>query len=72
MRKVRHEGGGFGKLCGARTRKGTTCIAPAKANGRCRMHGGLSTGPNSEEGRKRIAEATTRRWDNFRRNRTHS
>ncbi len=30
--------------CGAKTRKGTPCKAPAMANGRCRMHGGLSTG----------------------------
>lgn len=30
--------------CGARTRKGTPCQAPAMANGRCRMHGGKSTG----------------------------
>ena len=26
--------------CGAKTRKGTPCKAPAMANGRCRMHGG--------------------------------
>lgn len=30
--------------CGAKTRKGTSCQAPAMANGRCRMHGGKSTG----------------------------
>ncbi len=31
--------------CGAKTRKGTPCQAPAMKNGRCRMHGGKSTGP---------------------------
>jgi hypothetical protein len=59
----------FGRLCGARTRKGTACIAPGKANGRCRMHGGASTGPKTENGRRRIAEAVRKRWDAFRTNR---
>ena len=31
--------------CGAKTRKGTPCRAAAMKNGRCRMHGGKSTGP---------------------------
>lgn len=30
--------------CGAKTRKGTPCQSPAMHNGRCRMHGGKSTG----------------------------
>ncbi|MEN8250139.1 MAG: HGGxSTG domain-containing protein, partial [Bacteroidota bacterium] len=30
--------------CGAKTRSGKPCKAPAMANGRCRMHGGKSTG----------------------------
>ena len=30
--------------CGARTRKGKSCQGPAMPNGRCRMHGGKSTG----------------------------
>jgi hypothetical protein len=30
--------------CGARTRRGTSCMAPAMPNGRCRMHGGKSPG----------------------------
>lgn len=39
--------------CGARTRRGTACRAPAVLNiqtgrrTRCRRHGGLSTGPRS-------------------------
>ena len=30
--------------CGARTRLGCPCRSPAMPNGRCRMHGGKSTG----------------------------
>jgi hypothetical protein len=37
--------------CGARTRAGGPCRAPAMANGRCRMHGGASTGPQTAVGR---------------------
>jgi len=36
--------------CGARTRAGGCCRQPAMANGRCRLHGGLSTGPRTPEG----------------------
>jgi len=43
--------------CGARTRKGTPCRAPAMANGRCRMHGGKSTGPRTPEGLERSRKA---------------
>jgi uncharacterized protein YjcR len=32
------------KRCGAKTRKATPCQSPAMKNGRCRMHGGKSTG----------------------------
>lgn len=39
--------------CGARTRAGTSCWQPSMANGRCRLHGGLSTGPRTPEGRER-------------------
>ena len=31
--------------CGAKTRKAKPCQGPAMKNGRCRMHGGKSTGP---------------------------
>jgi hypothetical protein len=40
--------------CGARTRRGSSCRRPAMRNGRCRLHGGLSTGPKTQEGRNRI------------------
>jgi hypothetical protein len=38
-------------------------MRPAKLTGdRCRLHGGLSTGPKTQEGRERIAEAQRQRW----------
>ena len=43
--------------CGAKTRSGTPCKAPAMANGRCRMHGGKSTGPRTPEGLERSRNA---------------
>lgn len=51
--------------CGARTRKGTPCQAPAlwdkehnrPRNGRCRLHGGLSTGPRTTDGANHSLEA---------------
>ena len=47
--------------CGARTRTGQACQARAvwdrerdrPRNGRCRLHGGLSTGPKTPEGKAR-------------------
>lgn len=32
------------KRCLAKTRRATACQSPAMPNGRCRMHGGMSTG----------------------------
>src|SRR5579863_1456715 len=46
--------------CGAKTRRGTRCRCPAMANGRCRLHGGLSTGPRTAEGIDRIRRAVTK------------
>jgi hypothetical protein len=45
--------------CGARTRAGAPCKGPAMPNGRCRMHGGPSTGPRTPEGLERSRKA---RW----------
>ena len=39
--------------CGAKTRKGQSCCQPAMKNGRCRLHGGKSTGPKTREGKER-------------------
>jgi hypothetical protein len=54
--------GDFSKAlrCGARTRGGSSCQAPAMANGRCRLHGGRSTGPKTAEGIERIRRAVTK------------
>src|SRR5438445_400377 len=46
--------------CGAKTRKGTRCQCPAMPNGRCRLHGGLSTGPRTPEGIECIRRAVTK------------
>jgi hypothetical protein len=43
--------------CGAKTRRGKECRAPAMRNGRCRMHGGSSTGPRTPEGLARSRRA---------------
>jgi hypothetical protein len=44
------------RLCGAkaRSRGGQPCLQPAMKNGRCRFHGGLSTGAKTPEGRARL------------------
>jgi hypothetical protein len=45
--------------CGARTRRGTPCQCKAlktkRGAWRCRLHGGLSTGPRTAEGASRSA-----------------
>ena len=55
--------------CNAKTRKGTLCQAPPvwnirrdkAVNGRCKLHGGLSTGPKTEAGKDVIRESNRRR-----------
>jgi hypothetical protein len=50
------------KTCGAYARStGQPCQAKALPNGRCKNHGGLSTGPKTIKGRQAIAEATRQR-----------
>ena len=49
-----------GKRCEAKTRNGTPCQRPAKLPvGRCRLHGGASTGPRTREGLKKLAVSKT-------------
>ena len=49
-----------GQRCGAKTRRGTACQRPAtKKNGRCRLHGGASSGPRTKEGLAKISAANT-------------
>jgi hypothetical protein len=45
--------------CGAKTRAGTPCRSAAMKNGRCMMHGGMSTGPRTPEGLNRIKASRT-------------
>ncbi len=55
--------------CGAKTRRGGSCQAPPvwdktadkPLNGRCKLHGGKSTGPRTEAGREAIRESNRRR-----------
>ncbi len=46
--------------CRAGTRPNVPCRQPAMANGRCRLHGGKSTGPRTAEGLERLRAARTR------------
>lgn len=56
-------GGARGLTCGAKTRAGTPCRRrDLNGNGRCKLHGGLSTGPQTEEGRKRAIANLKVRW----------
>ena len=48
--------------CGAFARStGQPCKAKGLANGRCKNHGGMSTGPKTPEGRQAISQATRKR-----------
>ena len=47
-----------GQRCEAQTRRGTLCQRPGtKRNGRCKLHGGNSTGPRTEVGRARLVSS---------------
>jgi hypothetical protein len=49
--------------CGAHARStGQPCKAKAMANGRCRNHGGLSSGPKTPEGRAAVSKASKERY----------
>ena len=48
--------------CGAHARStGNPCQAKAMTNGKCKNHGGMSTGPKTTEGRQAISDATRKR-----------
>jgi hypothetical protein len=49
---------GHTKRCGAFTRAGGACLQPAMGNGRCRLHGGLSTGAKTPKGRATLLVVT--------------
>jgi len=49
-------------LCGAKTRAGAACQARAVLGStRCRLHGGLSTGPKTAAGKAAIAKSNRQR-----------
>lgn len=48
--------------CKAKTRRGTPCRCMALGNGRCKFHGGLSTGPKTAEGKAKSSENLARYW----------
>jgi len=59
--------------CGAKCRSGRPCQAPvywpsgeASPRSRCRLHGGSSTGPKTQEGRTKISNAQKARWTAWR------
>jgi hypothetical protein len=49
--------------CGAKTRVGCACRAPAMANRRCWIHGGTSSGPRMAAGSANLAAARTTSGD---------
>ena len=47
-----------GRRCLAKTRSGGQCQCPAmKGKARCRIHGGLSTGPRTNDGKEKARQA---------------
>ena len=53
----------FPSSCKAKTRTGQPCKKrPTPGRWRCRLHGGLSTGPKTEEGRARCKAAALEAW----------
>jgi hypothetical protein len=51
--------------CGAHARTtGAPCKAQGLLNGRCKLHGGASTGPKTPEGKRAIALVTKARMFN--------
>lgn len=57
------KGPGAKKRCGARTRSGKPCRrADLFPSGRCRLHGGLSTGAKTEAGKAQALINLGKRW----------
>ena len=53
--------------CGARTRSGRPCKAKGYGKGgRCKNHGGMSTGARTAEGRAKLAAVVSARWKRWR------
>lgn len=59
---------GLSTICGAYARStGKPCECKLLyRGGRCRLHGGLSTGPKTEAGKQRALEAMREGWQQWR------
>jgi hypothetical protein len=65
--RVRRDGRLRNGLSGAHSRTtGKSCQAPAMGNGRCKLHGGLSTGARTPEGKERWRNAVREGWKQWR------
>ena len=53
----------FHPKCGAKCRSGEPCKNPSMKNGRCRMHGGKSTGAPIKHGQRTKAAVALRKAD---------
>jgi len=54
----------LGMICGAKTKSGHLCQETTLCkNGRCAIHGGLSTGPKTLEGKRRSALNTGKTYE---------
>jgi hypothetical protein len=59
--RLRRNGRLHNGKCEAHARTtGKPCQAPAMENGRCKLHGGLSTGPRTKRGLERTGAALSR------------
>ena len=54
-------------MCGAKNRRGEPCQCKLLfRSGRCRFHGGMSTGPKTEEGKRKTMAAMQAGWTRWR------
>ncbi len=54
-------------VCGAKNRKGLPCQCKLLLKGgKCKFHGGMSTGPRTQEGKKKSLEALRAGWAKWR------
>ncbi|WP_442947059.1 HGGxSTG domain-containing protein [Novosphingobium sp.] len=55
-----------GLACGAKTRSGQPCKrTDLMMNGRCKFHGGMSTGPKTIEGQHQARANLLKRWESI-------
>jgi hypothetical protein len=55
------------KICGAKNRKGLPCQCKLLLRGgKCKFHGGMSTGPRTKAGKKKSIEALRAGWAKWR------